>query len=244
MIKVHPHPFTECSGEYNLWRNGRLRSDGTGNHGQDLMSPNCKYRLRMNGDGNIVLHQQDTQGTYSIVKWKSDSQGQGTPPYRLIMQGDNNIVLYDSQSNPLWETYTSGQGPSGGNALLHDDGSFVVYDGQGEAIWSINGQATHLPASSHSNDDIVEVYINEDVRALLSNVITSPPPSQGTSTSCDSLKVSLLLKSPCTQFFAGDVSVSTTSGGMAPTPTTPSPTTTTTSTVAPLGKFHYGSLKN
>ena len=192
MMKVHPYPFSECSGilSYSeLWQNGRLMSDGTGHHGQHLMSPNCKYRLRMNGDGNIVLHQQDIQtGDYSIVKWKSDSQGQGTPPYRLIMQGDNNLVLYDSQSNPLWETYTSGQGPSGGNALLHDDGSFVVYDGQEERIWSINAQSTHLQASSHSNNEIVEVYINEDVRALLSNVITSPPPSQGTSTSCDSLE--------------------------------------------------------
>ena len=189
MMKFYPYPFSECSGEYELWQNGRLMSDGTGNHGQHLMSQNCKYRLRMNGDGNIVLHQQDIQsGDYSIVKWKSDSQGQGTPPYRLIMQYDNNLVLHDSLGNPLWATDTSGHGTSGGNALLHDDGSFVVYDGHGETIWSINGQGTHLQASSHSNNEIVEVYINEDVRALLSNVITSPPTSQGTSISCNSLK--------------------------------------------------------
>ena len=85
----------------------------------------------MNGDGNIVLHQQDMQsGDYSIVEWKSDSQGQGTAPYHLIMQGDNNLVLYDSLNTPLWETYTSGHGTSGGKAQLHDDGSFVVYDGK------------------------------------------------------------------------------------------------------------------
>ena len=143
----------------------------------------------MNGDGNLVLHQQDMQaGDYSIVKWKSDTQGQGTPPYRLTMQGDNNLVLYDSPGSPLWETDTSGHGTNGGKALLHDDGSFVVYDGQEEAIWSTNGLGTHLQASSHSNDEIVEVYINEAVRTLLSNVITSPPSSQGTSTSCVSQK--------------------------------------------------------
>ena len=151
----------------------------------------------MNGDGNIVLHQQDIQtGDYSTVKWKSDTQGQGTPPYRLTMQADNNLVLYDSPGNPLWETYTSGQGTSGGKALLHDDGSFVVYDGQGETIWSVNGQVPipnpnpqdNLQASSHSVNEVLEVYINEEVRALLSNVITSPPASLGTTTSCDSLK--------------------------------------------------------
>ena len=104
------------------------------------MSTNCKYRLRMNGDGNLVLHERDALSQYSIVKWKSNTQGQGTGPYRLTMQADNNLVLYDSLSNPLWETYTANQGAPEPKAKLHDDGSFVVYDGQGVALWSTNTQ--------------------------------------------------------------------------------------------------------
>ena len=93
----------------------------------------------MNGNGNIVLHQQDIQtGDYSIVKWKSDTQGQGTPPYRLTMQGDNNLVLYDSQGNSLWTTDTARQGPNNGKAELHDNGRFVVHDGEGTELWSTN----------------------------------------------------------------------------------------------------------
>ena len=117
-------------------------SDGTG-FGQDLMSPNCKYRLLMQGDGDLVLHKRDLQSQYSIVKWTSNSRGHGTPPYRLTMQIDNNLVLYDSQGNPLWETYTANQGAAGAKAILHDNGNFVVYDGNGVALWSTNTQGEY-----------------------------------------------------------------------------------------------------
>ena len=102
----------------------------------------------MNGDGNLVLHEQDALSQYSIVKWKSNTQGQGTRPYHLTMQADNNLVIYDSQSNPLWETYTSNQGAPEVKAKLHNDGNFVVYDGQGVALWSTNTQGE---SSSYSN---------------------------------------------------------------------------------------------
>ena len=97
----------------------------------------------MQGDGDLVLHRRDWQSQYSIVKWTSNSRGQGTPPYRLTMQNDNNLVLYDSQGNPLWETYTANQGAAGAKAILHDDGNFAVYDGNGVALWSTNTQGEY-----------------------------------------------------------------------------------------------------
>ena len=113
----------------------RLFSDGTG-LGQDLISPNCKYRLHMQGDGNLVLHRRDWESQYSIVKWASNTRGQGTPPYHIVIQKNNNLNIFDSQRNKLWETYTNHQGAPGAKAKLHDDGIFVVYDGNGVALWS------------------------------------------------------------------------------------------------------------
>ena len=133
-ITASSSSFSDCSGQDELWKSARLNSH------EYLMSTNCIYRLRMNGDGNLVLQERDAQSQYSIGKWKTKTQGQGTGPYRLTMQADNNLVLYDSLSNPLWETYTANQGAPEPKAKLHDDGSFVVYDGQGVALWSTNTQ--------------------------------------------------------------------------------------------------------
>ena len=90
----------------------------------------------MQGDGDLVLHKRDLQSQYSIVKWTSNSGGQGTPPYRLVMQPDNNLVLYGG--GPLWNAQTYNQGAAGAKAKLNDNGNFAVYDGNGVELWSTN----------------------------------------------------------------------------------------------------------
>ena len=104
-------------------------------NGQDLISHNCKYRLIMQGDGNVVLLKQDGNSQYSIVKWHSHTGGQDSPPYSLVMQGDNNLVIYNSHSVATWNTGTTGQGAAGAKAILQDDGNFVVYDTQWAVLW-------------------------------------------------------------------------------------------------------------
>ena len=90
----------------------------------------------MQGDGDLVLHKRDLQSQYSIVKWTSNTRGQGTPPYRLTMQSDSNLVLYESQGSSLWDTSTGGA--AGAKAKLNDNGNFAVYDGNGVELWSTN----------------------------------------------------------------------------------------------------------
>ena len=110
-----------------------MASDGTA-LGQDLISPNCKYKFLVQSDGNVVLKKQDTQD----VLWSRGQCCLGTAPYELQMKKNNNLVLYDSQGNSLWTTDTARQGPNDGKAELHDNGRFVVHDGEGTELWSTN----------------------------------------------------------------------------------------------------------
>ena len=130
--------LSECWGNHFFWSNGKKTSDGSGILGQDLISPNCKYQLLLQTDGNIVLKKRDSQLNYSIILWSRGQCCLGTPPYELKMQKDNNLVLYDSQGSSLWATNTDGQGPNKGKAELHDNGNFVVHDGEGTELWSTN----------------------------------------------------------------------------------------------------------
>ena len=85
-----------------------------------MKSPNNRFRLAMQKDGNLVLYDGQT------VLWKSDTFRVGESPYHLIMQSDGNLVLYDKNRKPTWKSDSSGANPT---ALLQNDGNFVVYDG-------------------------------------------------------------------------------------------------------------------
>ena len=72
------------------------------NINQSLISTDNRYRLVMQGDGNLVLY--DNQ---SRAYWSSGTAGRGTS--NLVMQNDGNLVVYRAGGNPTWYTQTSGQ---------------------------------------------------------------------------------------------------------------------------------------
>ena len=125
--------LSECWGSHYIWKDGKKASDGT-SLGNNFISPNCKYQLTIQVDGNVVLKNRDTQENL----WSRGQCCLGTAPYELQMKENNNLVLYDSQGNSLWTTDTAGRGPNNGKAELHDNGRFVVHDGEGTELWSTN----------------------------------------------------------------------------------------------------------
>lgn len=91
--------------------------------GQYLASPNGKYNLVMQSDGNLVLYQAGT------ALWASNTGGPGR---RVVMQDDGNLVIY-SGSTAVWSTSTGGFGAS--ELILQDDANVVIYR-EGVATWS------------------------------------------------------------------------------------------------------------
>lgn len=106
--------------------------------GQSLYSPNGRYRLVMQGDGNLVIY--DSQ---SGPIWHT--QTHGTDADRLIMQGDGNLVVYSSQYIPRWHTHTHNNPNQGIHAFMQDDGNFVLYKSNGIPIWASKGLVPNTP---------------------------------------------------------------------------------------------------
>ncbi len=95
---------------------------------QKLESPNKKYKMVLQTDGNLVV--------YSPTKAIWNSRTWGTAVKRLDMQPDGNLVLYDQNKKPLWHTSTWGKGAS--RLVMQDDGNLVVYSASGAPTWHTN----------------------------------------------------------------------------------------------------------
>lgn len=95
--------------------------------GQQMQTPDRKYSLFMQGDGNLVL--------YSSGKaiWATNTNGKAVEFFAV--QSDGNLVLYGASGNPLWASNTNGSG--GSTLFLQEDGNLVLYSRNG-AVWASN----------------------------------------------------------------------------------------------------------
>lgn len=98
-----------------------------------LTSPNGKYTLYMQSDGNLVLY--DVSGSGWMPRWATYAFGSNL---RAVMQHDGNFVVYDAANTPKWSSGTAGF--SGGSAYLQlqDDGNLVIYR-DGLPVWNPGG---------------------------------------------------------------------------------------------------------
>lgn len=94
--------------------------------GQSIKSPNGKYTLFMQTDGNFVLYGP------AGATWAAGTQGAGN---YAAMQADGNLVVYSSQGAPKWYSGTWEQ--PGASLSLQDDGNLVLYK-SGAAVWHTN----------------------------------------------------------------------------------------------------------
>jgi hypothetical protein len=96
---------------------------------ESLTSPDGRFSLRLQGDGNLVLYGPDGQPLWATG---TDGQEVGTAP----MQDDGNLVLYSPGGDPVWASDTFGNG--GAYLVLQDDGNLVIYAADGSPLWATN----------------------------------------------------------------------------------------------------------
>ncbi len=96
--------------------------------GQTLSSDDGRYRLVMQGDGNLVYYRTSD---WSARWWTSTHANGG---HLAVMQGDGNFVVYDAAWRAVWQTRTNGH--PGAFIAAQDDGNLVVYQ-NGQALWDI-----------------------------------------------------------------------------------------------------------
>ncbi|MFI5908297.1 hypothetical protein [Dactylosporangium sp. NPDC051541] len=102
--------------------------------GQALRSPNGKYTLMQQQDGNLVLADEAKR-----VQWSSQTSASPGATASLDRTGD--LVVYAKNQTVLWRSSTNGQG-----ALLEvrDDGNAAVTRTDHQEVWSSRNERTRL----------------------------------------------------------------------------------------------------
>lgn len=102
--------------------------------GGTLMSPDTRYRLVMQNDGNLVEYGP------SGWMWSSNTVGSGSSN-RLVMQTDGNLVMYTANNAVPFATGEVGSGSSD-SLVVQNDGNVVQY-GSGGAVFASNSDTEH-----------------------------------------------------------------------------------------------------
>jgi hypothetical protein len=131
----------------NVVVSDRLPSNGQLGVDQSMRSANGRFRLLFQGDGNLVLYDDQTR----TAVWSTNTGG-GARPTRVVMQSDGNLVLYDGQGVARFSTSTGGN-TGGASLLLQNDGNLVIYRGDGRVLWDrFTGRQTVAPAGCSVQD--------------------------------------------------------------------------------------------
>jgi hypothetical protein len=91
-------------------------------------SPNQRFRLLLQDDGNLVLYHKD------IPLWSTNTQGKAV--VHAIMQHDGNFVLY-GPDGALWSSGSLGH--PGAELVVHNDGTVKIRNKAGKWVWSSGG---------------------------------------------------------------------------------------------------------
>ncbi|MFE9749334.1 S8 family serine peptidase [Saccharothrix saharensis] len=94
--------------------------------GQSKVSPDGRFTLVMQGDGNLVLYTAAGEPL-----WHTYSNGSGAT--HVILQEDGNLVLYTAAGQALWHTHT--YGTAADRLIVQDDSNLVLYGPAGEVYW-------------------------------------------------------------------------------------------------------------
>ncbi len=94
--------------------------------GQQIWSPDRRYRLTFQTDGNLVIYRFDG----AAVWWTGTT---GISPNVARMQVDGNFVVYDTALNAPWHTHTFGN--PGAYLSMQNNGAIVIYTAGGARLW-------------------------------------------------------------------------------------------------------------
>jgi hypothetical protein len=95
--------------------------------GQWRRSPNGRFQLDAQGDGNLVLREVATHAAL----WSSQTNVAGG---FATLQTDGNFVVYGPDRRPVWSIgFQAGPNTT---LVVQDDGNVVLYDPADKAVWS------------------------------------------------------------------------------------------------------------
>lgn len=145
-----------------------LAAGWTLNAGQAIWSPERRYYLIMQGDGNLVFY----RASDGKVRWHTNTGGLAPNATKLTMQSDGNavaqytpppiprvkgeVVLNKPTPTPVYTVWRSDTaGNPGAYMAPQDDGNLVVYASNGKALWNIGQDPETNKPNPRNLGDIV-----------------------------------------------------------------------------------------
>lgn len=141
--------------------NQQLTSD------QYLASDNGKFRLYMQGDGNLVLRDWATRDSM----WSAGTHGKGG--IRIKLQSDGNLVMRNSSGSAVWSSKTSRSGAV--RLVMQDDGNLVLYTSSGRPVWAtdtvVDSGSDGDNGGGSTGDNAEMVNVLNQIRSLNGTII-------------------------------------------------------------------------
>jgi hypothetical protein len=94
--------------------------------GQSKTSPDGRYRLTMQSDGNLVLYTAAGEAL-----WHTHTYGSGAT--HAILQHDGNFVLYTAGGDAKWHTHT--WDTAADRLVVQNDSNVVLYGPDATPYW-------------------------------------------------------------------------------------------------------------
>jgi hypothetical protein len=113
-----------------------VRSGTVFRAGHGLWSPNKRYALLMQSDGNAVIYRASDK----VPLWSSETRGHRGA--YLDFEANGNLVVFDRAHKPLWMSNTAGH--AGSYLLMQNDGNLVIYSHGKKALWAWQTNSTEM----------------------------------------------------------------------------------------------------
>jgi hypothetical protein len=135
------HTNTRRNEDGSVIKTDRLPAGESLVKGQRLISPNGKFELVFQGDGNLVLYENQPEGGSKAI-WAAKTNSWST--HVTVRADDNFAVMSDGNTN--WSSHTRRR-LGGGSAvlILQDDGKMVL-KADGGIVWSNDSSLVNAPA--------------------------------------------------------------------------------------------------
>lgn len=115
---------------------GILRGGQILRAGHYLRSPNGRYALLEQTDGNAVVYRVKDK----VALWSTQTNGHRGAYLDFQVNGD--MVVYDSAHKPLWTSGTGGHADTG--LLMQNDSNLVIYTKAKKSLWNWQTNSTEL----------------------------------------------------------------------------------------------------
>ena len=134
-----------------------------------LHSPNGKYYLIFQTDGNLVIYTDKNSAT-----WSSGTSGNSSAV--LVLQKDGNLVIYKDKTfnSAIWSSQTFGRTNSGMFLTVDDNGIAVLYNEAPnyKPIWTSNGLSNYSnPYSSVSIESSIIPGVSNTIFWIIIGII-------------------------------------------------------------------------